>query len=82
MTEYWKDGLHFAWSHGSTITSDCHSAMALTFNGSDGSLDLDRLDTSTVSPNTKWQIHAVGLLAREVTDTIFGLNYCNLHYTT
>ena len=45
-------------------------------------LDLDRLDTSTVFPNTKWQIHAKGLLVREVTDTIFSLDYCNLNHTT
>ena len=55
------------------ITRDCHSTMALTFNGILALLHLDRPDTSTVFPNNKWQIHAKGLLAREVTGTIFGL---------
>ena len=56
--------------------------MALAFNGSVALLDLDRLDTSTVFPNNKWQRHAKGLLVREVTGIIYWLDYCDLNHIT
>ena len=50
----------------STITRVYHGVLTFTFTGSVTLLDLDRLDTSTPFPNSKWQKTHQGPLARGV----------------
>ena len=42
---------------------DDHSAMTLTFNGSDGTLSRSKTRHQHCFPNNKWQIYIKGLLA-------------------